>query len=126
VSHGFSRRGGRARSRRQLGRSLGLGTASRTASAPPTNLQDGRARTSWRRRRAVYVGRFAATARRSQAKVRATLEKAIKIPGQKKTKVKVGHGGTLDPAARGVLVLGVGNSVEIKLSLLLIVKSAWR
>mmetsp|Transcript_11383 Transcript_11383/g.35055 ORF Transcript_11383/g.35055 Transcript_11383/m.35055 type:complete len:300 (-) Transcript_11383:12-911(-) len=42
------------------------------------------------------------------AKVRATLEKAIKIPGQKKTKVKVGHGGTLDPAARGVLVLGVG------------------
>ena len=43
------------------------------------------------------------------AKLRGVLERAIKIPGQKKFKVKVGHGGTLDPLARGVLVVGVGH-----------------
>lgn len=47
------------------------------------------------------------------AKVRATLERAIKIPGQKKLKVKVGHGGTLDPLARGVLVIGVGKGCQL-------------
>ena len=46
------------------------------------------------------------------AKVRGVLERAIKIPGQKKFKVKVGHGGTLDPLARGVLVIGVGHGCK--------------
>ena len=40
-------------------------------------------------------------------KVRSTLEKARRRAGKKK-KFKVGHGGTLDPLATGVLVLGVG------------------
>ena len=32
---------------------------------------------------------------------------------RKKTKIKVGHGGTLDPLAEGVLVLGVGEGTKL-------------
>ena len=46
------------------------------------------------------------------AKVRTTLERSIRSPGEKRQKVKVGHGGTLDPLARGVLVVGVGKGCK--------------
>lgn len=43
------------------------------------------------------------------AKVRGTLQRAIRrSTNEAKKKIKVGHGGTLDPAATGVLVLGIG------------------
>ena len=41
-------------------------------------------------------------------KVRGVLEKEARQRAGTKVKVKVGHGGTLDPMATGVLVLGVG------------------
>ena len=33
--------------------------------------------------------------------------------GNKRLKIKIGHGGTLDPLAEGVLVLGIGSGNEI-------------
>ena len=44
--------------------------------------------------------------------VRNRLEKEMKARTGVKTKVKVGHGGTLDPLATGVLVLGIGKVVS--------------
>ena len=52
------------------------------------------------------------------SKIRGTLERAIRIKGQKRTKVKVGHGGTLDPNARGCLVIGVGTGCRMMQSYL--------
>ncbi|GAB5030479.1 trna pseudouridine synthase 1 [Nannochloropsis oceanica] len=43
-------------------------------------------------------------------KVRGVLEKEARQRAGTKVKVKVGHGGTLDPMATGVLVLGVGTA----------------
>ena len=37
---------------------------------------------------------------------------ARRLTGQKKRKVKVGHGGTLDPLATGVLVTGIGDGCK--------------
>jgi len=52
-------------------------------------------------------------------KVRNTLERHFKRPQQgayvfrKKSRLKVGHGGTLDPLATGLLVLGVGSGTKL-------------
>ncbi|KAJ8610840.1 hypothetical protein CTAYLR_006456 [Chrysophaeum taylorii] len=46
------------------------------------------------------------------AKVRNTLQRAARQVEKKRRKVKVGHGGTLDPMATGVLVLGVGTGCK--------------
>lgn len=46
-------------------------------------------------------------------KIRGTLERAIRQKGEKRKKVKVGHGGTLDPNARGCLVIGVGTGCRM-------------
>ena len=48
-------------------------------------------------------------------KVRYVLERRLKAAGHKfgrKSRLKVGHGGTLDPMATGLLVLGVGNGTK--------------
>ncbi|EWM28783.1 putative trna pseudouridine synthase 1 [Nannochloropsis gaditana] len=45
-------------------------------------------------------------------KVRSLLEKEARRRAGVKVKVKVGHGGTLDPMATGVLVLGVGRGCQ--------------
>lgn len=45
-------------------------------------------------------------------KIRRLLEAETKKRGMRK-KVKVGHGGTLDPMAEGVLVLGVGSGTKL-------------
>lgn len=42
------------------------------------------------------------------AKVRSTLQRELRHRTGGRVKVKVGHGGTLDPLATGVLVLGIG------------------
>lgn len=47
------------------------------------------------------------------AKVKHTLEKGYKTKTGVKGSVKVGHGGTLDPLAEGVLVLGVGSGTKL-------------
>ena len=52
------------------------------------------------------------------SKIRGTLERAIRVKGEKRTKVKVGHGGTLDPNARGCLVIGVGTGCRMMQSYL--------
>ena len=52
------------------------------------------------------------------SKIRGTLERAIRIKGEKRKKVKVGHGGTLDPNARGCLVIGVGTGCRLMQSYL--------
>jgi len=48
-------------------------------------------------------------------KIRSILERDGSPAGtnKKKRKIKVGHGGTLDPLARGVLVLGVGGGTKL-------------
>lgn len=40
--------------------------------------------------------------------VKATMEKTLRQSLGRRIEVKVGHGGTLDPIATGVLVLGLG------------------
>ena len=50
--------------------------------------------------------------------IRNILQASLNQPGfsnptDKKTKVKVGHGGTLDPMAEGVLVLGIGKGTKL-------------
>lgn len=51
-------------------------------------------------------------------RIRGTLEKHFKDPAQgayrfgRKSRLKVGHGGTLDPLATGLLVLGVGGGTK--------------
>ena len=40
------------------------------------------------------------------------LSEKLKLP-RKKCKVKVGHGGTLDPMAEGVLILGIGEGTKL-------------
>lgn len=42
------------------------------------------------------------------ARVRSVLERAVRVKTKQRRRVKVGHGGTLDPMATGVLVLGIG------------------
>jgi tRNA pseudouridine55 synthase len=46
-------------------------------------------------------------------KIRWILESELSKAHGKKSKVKVGHGGTLDPMAEGVLVLGVGSGTKL-------------
>ena len=43
-------------------------------------------------------------------KIRGVLEKEGRRRAGKKVSIKVGHGGTLDPLATGVLVIGVGSA----------------
>ncbi len=40
------------------------------------------------------------------------IKKILKDPNKKDVKWKVGHGGTLDPFATGVLVVGIGNGCK--------------
>ena len=49
------------------------------------------------------------------AYVRKTLEieARARLSTKKRPKIKVGHGGTLDPLAEGVLVLGVGKGTKV-------------
>lgn len=49
-----------------------------------------------------------ATAERKQQYEKQTGKKASKRKLRKVSKVKMGHGGTLDPLASGVLVIGIG------------------
>ena len=49
-------------------------------------------------------------------KVRGTLERDLKSRGhtfRRRSRLKVGHGGTLDPLATGLLVLGVGGGTKL-------------
>ena len=46
-------------------------------------------------------------------KVKFVLQKGAQALGGRKCRVKVGHGGTLDPLAQGVLVLGVGDGTRL-------------
>ena len=45
--------------------------------------------------------------------VKRLLVNGAKKSGHKKVKIKVGHGGTLDPLATGVLVLGIGDGTKL-------------
>ena len=47
------------------------------------------------------------------SKIKYTLEKEAKRRIGRKVKLKVGHGGTLDPMAEGVLVLGIGHGTKL-------------
>eukprot|EP00518_Triparma_eleuthera_P001101 CAMPEP_0182453734 /NCGR_PEP_ID=MMETSP1319-20130603/672_1 /TAXON_ID=172717 /ORGANISM="Bolidomonas pacifica, Strain RCC208" /LENGTH=217 /DNA_ID=CAMNT_0024651687 /DNA_START=314 /DNA_END=966 /DNA_ORIENTATION=+ len=49
------------------------------------------------------------------ARVRSTLssEARVRLGTRKRPKVKVGHGGTLDPMATGVLVVGIGKGTRV-------------
>ena len=48
------------------------------------------------------------------SKVKGILSKGISARcGNKRFKIKVGHGGTLDPLAEGVLVLGIGDGTKL-------------
>ena len=52
-------------------------------------------------------------------KIRGKLEWSIKKQlGIKKLKIKVGHGGTLDPMATGVMVLGIGHGTKLMADML--------
>ncbi len=53
-------------------------------------------------------------------KIRSILEKEYRRENKtrKHTKIKVGHGGTLDPLAEGVLVLGIGEGTKLMQSYL--------
>jgi len=59
--------------------------------------------------------------------VRKTLEMEAKnrLGTKKRPKIKVGHGGTLDPMAEGVLVLGVGKGTKMMSSYLSGTKVRW-
>lgn len=49
-------------------------------------------------------------------KLRATLEKDLRTQGHvfsRKKRLKVGHGGTLDPLATGLMVVGVGSATKV-------------
>lgn len=53
------------------------------------------------------------------AKIRGKLQYTIrKQLGIKKVKIKVGHGGTLDPMATGVMVLGIGHGTKLMADML--------
>ncbi len=45
--------------------------------------------------------------------IRGILQRGYQIKSGKKCRIKVGHGGTLDPLAEGVLVIGVGRGTKL-------------